>query len=125
MSIQLEQVEYANEAFYLAFEGKDIEAMENLWSEAREPVCLHPGWPLLIGREPVLESWRSILANPQQTQVSFFGARISQTSEDSAVVACYERTRDAVMVATNTFVTEGDRLRLVCHQAGFCAHPPE
>lgn len=125
MSIQLDQVEYANEAFYLAFEGKDIEAMEYLWSEAREPVCLHPGWPVLVGREPVMESWRGILSNPEQTHVSCFGARVTQLSEDTAIVACYEEVRDSVMAATNVFVVEDERLRLVCHQSGFCAHPPE
>ena len=35
MSIRLDEVEFANEAFYLAFEAKDFEAMTHLWSEER------------------------------------------------------------------------------------------
>jgi hypothetical protein len=26
--------------------------------------CVHPGWPVLVGRQTVLESWRRILGNP-------------------------------------------------------------
>ncbi len=124
MSLLLEQAEFANEAFYLAFEGKDYEAMAHLWSEAREVVCLHPGWPALIGRQVVLDSWRGILSNPQQGQVSFYGATCSQLGADSVAVVCYEQAGGSVMVATNIFVEEDGRLRLVSHQAGYCANPP-
>ena len=123
-AVQLEQAEFANEAFYLAFEGKDYAAMSHLWSANREVVCLHPGWPALIGRESVLESWKSILTNPQQGQVSFYNAQVQQISEDSAAVVCYELAGNSVMVATNIFAVEDDSLRLVFHQAGFCGKPP-
>ena len=124
LDAQFEQAGFANEAFYLAFEGKDYPAMAHLWSEAREIVCLHPGWPALIGRDAVMESWRSILNNPQQQQVSFYGARVIQSSETSYTVVCYEQAGDAVMVASNLFAMEADRLRLVSHHAGFCSNPP-
>lgn len=125
MPIHLEQVEFANEAFYLAFESKDFEAMSHLWCEEGEPVCLHPGWPALIGREAILESWRNILSNPSQGQVSFYGATVCQVDESSAAVICYESMGGQVMVATNLFRQEGDRPRLYLHQAGFCSHPPQ
>ena len=124
MTIRLDEVEFANEAFYLAFEGKDFDAMAHLWTERREAICLHPGWPALIGREAILESWRSILSNPQQAQVSFFNPHVSALSDSAAMVVCYERTGDTVMVATNVFIEEDERLRMVSHQAGYCAHPP-
>ncbi len=98
--------------------------MAHLWSEAREVVCLHPGWPALIGRQVVLDSWRGILSNPQQGQVSFYGATCSQLGADSVAVVCYEQAGGSVMVATNIFVEEDGRLRLVSHQAGYCANPP-
>ena len=122
--VQLEQTEFANEAFYLAFEGKDYEAMANLWSSQREVVCLHPGWPALIGRSDVLDSWRNILSNPRQGQVSCYGAACQQIASDAIMVVCYEQAGDAVMIATNVFVEEDDRLCLVSHHAGYCANPP-
>ena len=124
MAIQLDQVEFANEAFYLAFEAKDFSAMAHLWSEQTGCVCLHPGWAALVGREAVLDSWRNILANPEQGQVSFYGAQISQMSDSTALVVCYERAGDSIMVATNVFIEEDERPRLFGHQAGFCARPP-
>jgi hypothetical protein len=120
----LEQAEFANEAFYLAFEGMDFEAMAYLWSEQREVICLHPGWPALIGRDAVLDSWRSILSNPQQGQVSFYSAEAHHISDDTVAVVCYELAGDNVMVATNIFSLEDERLRMVFHQAGFCSNPP-
>ncbi len=124
MSNLSELAEFANEAFYLAFEAKDFDAMANLWSVQREVVCLHPGWPALIGREKVLESWRGILANPQQGQVSFYNATIHPLGDDSVAVVCYERAGEIVTVANNVFVAEADSLRMVLHQAGYCSNPP-
>ncbi len=124
MTLQLEQAEFANEAFYLAFEAKDYAAMSHLWSRREQVVCLHPGWPALVGRDAVLESWQSILTNPQQGQVSFFNATATQLTPGCAAVVCYEQAGGTVMVATNVFVVEEEGLRMVCHQAGYCANPP-
>ena len=122
--MDLAQAEYANEAFYLAFEAKDYAAMDHLWSAAHEVVCVHPGWPALVGREAVMKSWQAILGNPQQAQVSFYGAECRRLGADAALVVCYETTPGAVMVATNVFVSEDGRLRMVAHQAGPCGRPP-
>jgi len=124
-ALMLQQATFANEAFYLAFEAMDYEAMAHLWSARRDIVCLHPGWPALIGRDAVLDSWRSILSNPQQGQVSFYQASAQRISEDSVAVVCYEMAGGSVMVATNVFEFESDRPRMVLHQAGFCGNPPQ
>lgn len=121
----LVEYEFANEAFYLAFEGKDYDAMVHLWSDREALICLHPGWPALIGRDRVLKSWQEILNNPAQGQVSFFGAQVAELTADSAAVVCYERAGGATMVATNLFVREDERIRLVSHQAAHCAQPPQ
>ena len=118
------QAEYANEAFYLAFEAKDMSAMEHVWSGQNDLVCLHPGWPALHGRQAVLDSWRSILSNPQQGQVSVYNATCQSLTDDSVLVVCYEQAGDTVMVATNLFRLEGERVRMVSHHAGFCGQPP-
>ena len=124
MSNELEQASFANEAFYLAFETGDYEAMAHLWSERVDVMCLHPGWPALIGREQVLKSWKAILSNPQQGAVSCFDARSAQIGDGVYAVTCYERTGGAVMVALNVFAREDGRLRMVAHQGGICANPP-
>jgi hypothetical protein len=124
MDVLLEQAAFANEAFYLAFEAKDYSAMDSVWSAAQGVMCLHPGWPALVGREPVMQSWQAILSNPSQAQVSFYAPSFERLADTTVVVVCYEETQSAVMVATNVFVAEDERLRMVVHQAGYCDNPP-
>jgi hypothetical protein len=123
--MDLTRAEFANEAFYLAFESKDFHAMDHLWSRAREVICIHPGWPALVGRAAVMESWRAILGNPEQGAVSFYAADCRALSRELAAVVCYELVGDTTMVATNVFAEEDGRLRLVLHQSGYCARPPQ
>jgi hypothetical protein len=122
--VDLVNAEYANEAFYLAFESRDLAAMDHLWSQSREVICVHPGWRALIGRRAVMDSWRSILGNPQQGSVSFYGAECRLLEAGLAAVVCYELAGPATMIATNLFVEEDGRLSMIFHQAGYCANPP-
>ena len=55
---------FANDAFYAAFAGRDLEAMDELWSRRPNVTCIHPGWSPLIDRDSVMQSWRAILSNP-------------------------------------------------------------
>ena len=118
------EAEFANEAFYLAFNQRDVAAMEALWSARHEAVCLHPGWPALIGREAIMDSWRSIFANPDQPPVTFHGASPCRMGAGTVAVVCYEVVAGSTMVATNLFVEEDGQPKLVLHQSGLCARPP-
>ncbi|MBX3705826.1 MAG: nuclear transport factor 2 family protein [Pseudomonadales bacterium] len=122
--MDLTRAEFANEAFYLAFESKDFAAMDHLWSESREVICIHPGWPALIGRAAVMQSWKSILGNPAQGAVSFYDAEARPLGTGVCAVVCYELAGNATLIATNVFVEENERLRLVLHQSGYCSNPP-
>ena len=55
---------FANETFYHAFHGHDMEAMDALWARHGPVVCVHPGWQALMTRAAVMESWRGILSGP-------------------------------------------------------------
>ncbi len=105
----------ANDAYYRAFAMRDFAAMEEIW--AREAItCVHPGWPALVGRAPVLASYRDIFRNPSQEAVA---ARDAQTVIEGADgrVFCVEEVGGALLLATNWFrLTEG-RWRLLHHQA--------
>ena len=118
------EAEFANEAFYMAFNRRDLAAMEALWSARHEAVCLHPGWPALIGREAIMGSWRSIFANPDQPPVTFHSASACRMGAGMVAVVCYEVVAGSTMVATNLFVEEEGSPKLVLHQSGICARPP-
>lgn len=118
---------FTNEAFYLAFNQKDPAAMRQLWSNSPELLCLHPGWPALIGREAVLSSWDNILTNDNQGQVQMYqphAVAVANTNGQAVMVICYEQVGSTVMVATNLFVTEDSLPKLVAHQSGPCGDPP-
>jgi ketosteroid isomerase-like protein len=108
---------FANDAFYLTFQSGDLEAMEAIWSDRDGISCIHPGWPPLIGRETVMQSWRAILANPDQQTVMAHAA-LTELHGDSAIVICYELVGQFALVATNVFVRERDGWKLVHHQSG-------
>ncbi|WP_299396949.1 nuclear transport factor 2 family protein [Pelagibius sp.] len=114
---------FANDTFYFAFQMRDLEAMDRLWSERTAVACIHPGWPAIAGREEVMQSWAAILSNEQAPAITCRGARAYRTGE-SAFVTCYELIGSNLLVATNVFIREGTDWKMVHHQAGPCNAPP-
>ncbi len=109
-------VREANEAFYRAFNQKDVAAMDAVWSRG-EVTCIHPGWNLLQGREAVMASWRDILSNPAQPRIVSGGATVTMLG-DVAIVACRELVAGNPLVATNIFRVEDGAWRLLHHHSG-------
>src|SRR3954447_1317078 len=98
--VSVEDVLTANEAFYRAFNQKDSAAMSALWSEALDVACVHPGWNVLTGRDPVLESWMRILSNPDQPRIMTGGATVTVVG-DIGIVICRELVAGTPLAATN------------------------
>jgi hypothetical protein len=107
----------ANEAFYQAFNQRDMAWMETLWASTAAVSCIHPGWNVLQGREAVLGSWRSILNNPGQPRIVAGGA-IASVFDSIAIVICRELVAGSPLVATNVFVREEATWKLAHHQSG-------
>ena len=120
----VQQVLFSNEAFYLAFSGKDIDAMDGLWSRQASLVCVHPGWRRLTDREAILDSWRRILGNPDQPGMDFLQPVVHDLGS-TKLVTCYEALPSGVCLATNGFTEEADGWRMVLHHSGACAQPIE
>ena len=117
MDIEAEAVIAANEAFYAAFNAKDIEAMDAVWAVSDEASCIHPGWNVLRGRETVLDSWRNILSNTGQPKIVSGGAEVIFAG-DAAIVICRELVAGMPLAATNVFVREDGDWKLLHHQSG-------
>jgi ketosteroid isomerase-like protein len=106
----------ANLAFYHAFTTRDVAAMDAIWAAEAAVVCVHPGWTPVVGRNAVLQSWRNILANPEAPHVACHDDRAFVYGE-TALVICEEELNDGHLIATNTFVREAGRWRMIHHQA--------
>jgi hypothetical protein len=114
----------ANAAFYRAFSRGDYPAMAELWARQAPVACIHPGSPVLTGRQAVLESWREILGNPPPFEMRCESPTVHRLGE-AAVVTCYEANgkHPAHLAATNVFVLEEGSWRMVHHQAGPLSRP--
>lgn len=114
-------VQFANEAFYLAFLSGDFAAMDALWASQTDVACIHPGWEPLLGRDAVMESWKSIFS---ESEIPDFEYRELSTlvRGDFAVVLTYEIFDDAFLISTNVFSREDHNWKIIHHQAGGC--PP-
>ncbi|MEM9543394.1 MAG: nuclear transport factor 2 family protein [Cyanobacteria bacterium P01_E01_bin.42] len=58
-----------NEAFYRAFEKRDIGAMSAVWSQGTWSSCVHPGWETLRGWEDTRNSWEQIFKNTSYLEI--------------------------------------------------------
>jgi len=114
--MDLEALVRTNAAFYAALDGRDVPAMERLWAADHPVVCGHPGWPLIEGREQVLASFRAILENPGAPAVSCLECRAMQGGGLGCTV-CLEQVGGQQFLATNVFVIEEGRWRLLHHHA--------
>ncbi len=123
-------VHEANAAFYRAFESLDLARMEAVWLRAPHVKCVHPGWCLLAGWGPVMESWARIFTNTLAMRFTLSGVQV-HVHGDLAWVVCTEqlesRHRDGKMnaevQATNIFARSEGRWLLVYHH-GSPVSPP-
>lgn len=106
----------ANLEFYRAFATRDLGAMDALWARRAPVACVHPGWPALSDRDSVMESWQSILANPDAPQIACYDEEVLLWG-DAALVLCEEELEGGALVASNFFVREDGIWKLAHHQA--------
>ena len=118
--------EDAEQAFYDAFAGADLDAMMAVWAERDFVECIHPMSDRVQGYEAVEESWREIFDGGLRVQVELSG--IHRTRDALiAVHVLYEHlgTSDdsdhwPPVIATNIFQLVEGSWRMVHHHASPC-----
>jgi hypothetical protein len=105
-----------NAAFYRAIRRADMHAMDALWASGRAVSCTHPSGPGIRGRAAVMESWRLILEDGVALPIVPAEAQAIVTGT-TAMVLCHEIIGDMVLMASNAFVLEDGRWRLINHQS--------
>ena len=124
----VDEVLAANEAFYQAFEARDMDAMSDLWEHGERAVCTHPGWSSLHGWAAVSASWYALFNNGQHLQFILTAER-AEVVGDLAWVSCDENilsaagTAGGTVAALNIFARGEDRWRMVAHHGSPVATP--
>jgi ketosteroid isomerase-like protein len=114
----------ANQAFYRALTGLDLEGMDALWLHDARVVCIHPGRPALLGWEAVRDSWERIFAATRWMHVEPTNVGVGILGE-MAIVTCWENVTAqadegvgiASVQATNLFRRVEGSWRLIVHHA--------
>jgi ketosteroid isomerase-like protein len=130
MTDEEKEVAKANESFYSAFEGLDIKQMESVWAKDADIQCGHPGWRILRGWNPVMESWRRIFENTPAIRFMLTDVLI-EVHDDLAWVTLYENLNSslegqnvaATILTTNIFRKGSDGWRMVHHHGSSVAQP--
>jgi|GEM_PF-308218 len=105
----------ANAAYYRAFATTDFGAMSRIWADDNVS-CVHPGWPALIGRHAILESYQQILSNPNQDRIEPRNETVMINGSEARVL-CVEFVAGAALATTNLFRRVGGEWRMTHHQA--------
>ena len=127
-----QEVAEANERFYLAFESLDIARMEAVWAKDAEIQCGHPGWRILRGWGPVMQSWRRIFENTPSMKFALTDLKIEVRGE-LAWVTLYEnltssiegQNYSAAILTTNIFQKSGEGWRMILHHGSSVSQPPD
>lgn len=112
----------ANEAFYRAFEKKNLEAMSQVWSQGTASLCIHPGRNALRGWKQIRDSWELIFKNTKylEIEIEIITTEIRDTTAYVVLVervlqASSGRTIKAESIATNIFEQMAGKWYLIHH----------
>lgn len=110
----------ANAAFYAALCAGDVANVARIWADDDDISCIHPGWPVIIGRTAVIGSWRDILSGGGTLQIACHEPHAIVNSSEGRVL-CIEVVGSTALAASNHFRRIAGVWRLVHHQASAIA----
>ena len=127
-----QEVIEANASFYRAFETLKIEAMEQVWAKDSDIQCGHPGWRILRGWGPVMESWKRIFENTPSMKFTLSDVKVEVRGE-LAWVTLYENLNStiegqnysAAILTTNMFQRTSEGWRMILHHGSSVSQPPD
>lgn len=124
----------ANQAFYDAFEQRDLDAMSNVWERSDRALCTHPGWATLRGWGPIAGSFFALFQNRDPIQFILTNLKLAVQGDVGWVSVDENILGEQVgstVAALNLFVraqAAGDdpaeAWRLVCHHGSVVIPTP-
>jgi ketosteroid isomerase-like protein len=114
----------AEAAFYAAFATTDLRAMDRVWQDGEDAVCIHPGGALLLGKPAVMQSWAEILGGTAPPRIDYrLLNRIAAPGleihlvEESIRAGADPDARPNRVIATNVYAQGAAGWRMTVHHA--------
>ncbi len=112
----------AAQAFYQAFEARDLDAMMATWAEDEDIVCVHPGGTRHVGYEAVRVSFEQLFSGNTKLAFRLDQVVLMETvglAMQSAVENLHagEEGLRGTAIATNVLMRTPYGWRVVCHHA--------
>lgn len=118
----VESLRRANQAFYDAFEQRDLDAMSNVWERSDRALCTHPGWATLRGWGPIAGSFFALFQNRDPIQFILTNLKLAVQGDVGWVSVDENILGEQVgstVAAMNLFVLsdagEDQGWKMVCH----------
>ncbi|MEM7726440.1 MAG: nuclear transport factor 2 family protein [Cyanobacteria bacterium P01_A01_bin.45] len=113
-----------NQNFYRAFEKKNIDQMDSIWSQGTGSICIHPGWDVIKGWKDIRVSWERIFKNTAYIEINI-DIISTQIGENIAYILLTENVMqitndgriEAKSLSTNIFELLGGKWYLTHHHA--------
>ncbi len=120
----------ANQSFYDAFNKQDLEGMQQVWVRDPSATCIHPGWPVLRGFDPIIKSWQDIFEHTDHMEIKLSDVNVV-TADDLVWVSCQENlfsinisgVQSTQVHATNLFKRVGGKWKMILHHAAAIPGP--
>ena len=111
-----------NEAFYRAFEKRELNSMAKVWFQGVGSLCIHPGGKVLQGWQEIRNSWEVILRHTDYLEIDVevvstdIGERIAYIVAIEKVLQVNKsRKFQALSMATNIFEKMAQKWYLIHH----------
>ena len=112
----------AEEAFYRAFERRDLEAMMDIWLDADYVECIHPMGHRLVGHNAIRNSWQNIFQGA--TTIKFEMADKRTIAHSSLAIHLVNETmtlddgnKQIHVLATNIYERTPEGWYMILHHA--------
>ncbi|MFK8083946.1 MAG: nuclear transport factor 2 family protein [Granulosicoccus sp.] len=113
--------EEAESAFYNAIEQADLAALDAVWSQDENIVCVHPGASRIEGRSAVMESFEQMFSEAPILDFSIVDTLYTGNESLAIHLVREEIALDgqvvSIMVSTNIYQKEDGGWRMLLHHA--------
>jgi len=121
VSRQFSTPEEAEAAFYEAIENADLSALDAVWSQDENIVCVHPGASRIEGRGAVMESFEQMFSDAPILDFSIVDTLYTGNDSLAVHLVREEIALDgqvvSIMVSTNIYRMEDGGWRMLLHHA--------